>query len=233
MNKNLLVCVKKKRKEKAALKCFVSGDQWRKHHQASTLQCTGALFSCLEGKSIIQALCLISRLRIFEMYYKVMLRWGYFCLRNCLEMQVQDSSTYRATGVVQITSAGATWKIAVPHLEFDLAESISLMWQGFYFPPWQLSAVWLVDDATSNDPANWTISLFHFFPNAAPPNVRIIHSGHACNIEEERYTERVYTIREGETLELTCLVSGHPRPQVRLWVFTDFWPLQSSARGCS
>ncbi|CAB1330585.1 unnamed protein product, partial [Coregonus sp. 'balchen'] len=46
-----------------------------------------------------------------------------------------------------------------------------------------------------------------------PPTVRIIHSGHACNIEEERYTERVYTIREGETLELACLVSGHPRPQ--------------------
>ncbi|KAK9959939.1 hypothetical protein ABG768_010029 [Culter alburnus] len=60
---------------------------------------------------------------------------------------------------------------------------------------------------------------FHFFPNAAPPNVRIIHSGHACNIEEERYTERVYTIREGETLELTCLVSGHPRPQIR-WTKT-------------
>ncbi|KAL1257926.1 hypothetical protein QQF64_011170, partial [Cirrhinus molitorella] len=52
-----------------------------------------------------------------------------------------------------------------------------------------------------------------------PPNVRIIHSGHACNIEEERYTERVYTIREGETLELTCLVSGHPRPQIR-WTKT-------------
>ncbi|CAF89299.1 unnamed protein product, partial [Tetraodon nigroviridis] len=49
----------------------------------------------------------------------------------------------------------------------------------------------------------------------APPTVRIIHSGHACNVEEERYTERVYTIREGETLELTCLVTGHPRPQVR------------------
>lgn len=177
-----------------------------------------APFSCLEGKSIIQALFFISRLRIFEMYYKVMLRWGYFCLWNCLEMQVQYFSTYRATGVVQIT---VRWMIAVPHLEFDLAESISLMWQGFYFPPWQISAVWLVDDATSNDPANWTISRFHFFPNAAPPNVRIIHSGHACNIEEERYTERVYTIREGETLELTCLVSGHPRPQVRLSVFTD------------
>lgn len=49
----------------------------------------------------------------------------------------------------------------------------------------------------------------------APPTVRIIHSGNACNVEEERHTERVYTIREGETLELTCLVTGHPRPQVR------------------
>lgn len=54
-----------------------------------------------------------------------------------------------------------------------------------------------------------------FFPPSAPPTVRIIHSGHACNVEEERHTERVYTIREGETLELTCLVTGHPRPQVR------------------
>ncbi|KAJ7989283.1 hypothetical protein DPEC_G00317880 [Dallia pectoralis] len=53
----------------------------------------------------------------------------------------------------------------------------------------------------------------------APPTVRIIHSGHACNIEEEHYTERVYTIREGETLELACLVSGHPRPQIR-WTKT-------------
>uniref|UniRef100_A0A8C9S3M8 MAM domain containing glycosylphosphatidylinositol anchor 2 n=1 Tax=Scleropages formosus TaxID=113540 RepID=A0A8C9S3M8_SCLFO len=48
---------------------------------------------------------------------------------------------------------------------------------------------------------------------------RIVHSGHACNIEEERYTERVYTIREGETLELACLVTGHPRPQIR-WTKT-------------
>ncbi|KAI4583131.1 hypothetical protein MJG53_008344 [Ovis ammon polii x Ovis aries] len=49
----------------------------------------------------------------------------------------------------------------------------------------------------------------------SPPTVRIVHSGLACNIEEERYSERVYTIREGETLELTCLVTGHPRPQER------------------
>ncbi|CAK6981039.1 MAM domain-containing glycosylphosphatidylinositol anchor protein 2-like, partial [Scomber scombrus] len=47
-----------------------------------------------------------------------------------------------------------------------------------------------------------------------PPTVRIVHSGQACNVEEERYSERVYTIREGETLELQCLVTGHPRPQV-------------------
>ncbi|XP_073349054.1 MAM domain-containing glycosylphosphatidylinositol anchor protein 2-like isoform X5 [Pagrus major] len=55
--------------------------------------------------------------------------------------------------------------------------------------------------------------------HGAPPTVRIIHSGHACNVEEERHTERVYTIREGETLELTCLVTGHPRPQIR-WTKT-------------
>ncbi|KAM9553903.1 MAM domain-containing glycosylphosphatidylinositol anchor protein 2-like isoform 2-T2 [Salvelinus alpinus] len=53
----------------------------------------------------------------------------------------------------------------------------------------------------------------------APPTVRIVHSGHACNVEEERHAERVYTIREGETLELTCLVTGHPRPQIR-WTKT-------------
>uniref|UniRef100_A0A8C6ZZ26 MAM domain containing glycosylphosphatidylinositol anchor 2 n=1 Tax=Nothoprocta perdicaria TaxID=30464 RepID=A0A8C6ZZ26_NOTPE len=55
--------------------------------------------------------------------------------------------------------------------------------------------------------------------SAAPPTVRIVHAGLACNIEEERYSERVYTIREGETLELTCLVTGHPRPQIR-WTKT-------------
>ncbi|XP_043930192.1 MAM domain-containing glycosylphosphatidylinositol anchor protein 2 [Protopterus annectens] len=53
----------------------------------------------------------------------------------------------------------------------------------------------------------------------APPTVRIMHSGQACNIEELRYSERVYTIREGETLELICLVTGHPRPQIR-WTKT-------------
>ncbi|XP_042244412.1 MAM domain-containing glycosylphosphatidylinositol anchor protein 2 [Thunnus maccoyii] len=53
----------------------------------------------------------------------------------------------------------------------------------------------------------------------APPTVRIVHSGQACNVEEERHSERVYTIREGETLELQCLVTGHPRPQIR-WTKT-------------
>lgn len=48
----------------------------------------------------------------------------------------------------------------------------------------------------------------------APPAVRIAHSGQGCNVEEERYSERVFTIREGGTLELQCLVTGHPRPQV-------------------
>ncbi|KAG7231512.1 hypothetical protein INR49_011603 [Caranx melampygus] len=52
----------------------------------------------------------------------------------------------------------------------------------------------------------------------SPPTVQIVHSGQACNVEEG-YSERVYTIREGETLELQCLVTGHPRPQIR-WTKT-------------
>uniref|UniRef100_A0AAQ5ZBT8 MAM domain containing glycosylphosphatidylinositol anchor 2a n=1 Tax=Amphiprion ocellaris TaxID=80972 RepID=A0AAQ5ZBT8_AMPOC len=55
--------------------------------------------------------------------------------------------------------------------------------------------------------------------STAPPSVRIVHSGQTCSVEEERYSERVYTIREGETLELQCLVTGHPRPQIR-WTKT-------------
>uniref|UniRef100_A0A6Q2YK03 MAM domain containing glycosylphosphatidylinositol anchor 2 n=1 Tax=Esox lucius TaxID=8010 RepID=A0A6Q2YK03_ESOLU len=34
-----------------------------------------------------------------------------------------------------------------------------------------------------------------------------------------QFSLSVYTIREGETLELTCLVTGHPRPQIR-WTKT-------------
>ncbi|XP_064195541.1 MAM domain-containing glycosylphosphatidylinositol anchor protein 2-like isoform X1 [Anguilla rostrata] len=70
---------------------------------------------------------------------------------------------------------------------------------------------------------SWLLTVFlegiHCQGVYAPPTVRIVHSGHACNVEEERYTERVYTIREAETLELTCLVTGHPRPQMR-WTKT-------------
>lgn len=51
--------------------------------------------------------------------------------------------------------------------------------------------------------------------SAAPPTVRILHPRQPCNLQEERYAERVFTIREGATLELQCLVTGHPRPQVR------------------
>ncbi|KAL0967682.1 hypothetical protein UPYG_G00255500 [Umbra pygmaea] len=68
---------------------------------------------------------------------------------------------------------------------------------------------------------DWASDPYRHFRSihSAPPAVRIVHSGHACNVEEERHTERVYTIREGETLELTCLVTGHPRPQIR-WTKT-------------
>ncbi len=87
MNKNVWLCKKNNNLE---VLC-----KWRSVEETSS---TGAPFSCLEGKSIIQALCLISRLRIFKMYYKEMLRCRYFCLWNCLEMRVPDSSIYRATG---------------------------------------------------------------------------------------------------------------------------------------
>uniref|UniRef100_A0A3B4ZX85 MAM domain-containing glycosylphosphatidylinositol anchor protein 2-like n=1 Tax=Stegastes partitus TaxID=144197 RepID=A0A3B4ZX85_9TELE len=62
-------------------------------------------------------------------------------------------------------------------------------------------------------------SINRIYSDVSPPTVRIVHSGQACNVEEERYSERVYTIREGETLELQCLVTGHPRPQIR-WTKT-------------
>lgn len=53
----------------------------------------------------------------------------------------------------------------------------------------------------------------------APPTVRIVHAAPSCDVDEERFTERVYTIREGQTLELSCIVTGHPRPQIR-WTKT-------------
>ncbi|XP_042189083.1 MAM domain-containing glycosylphosphatidylinositol anchor protein 1 [Callorhinchus milii] len=52
----------------------------------------------------------------------------------------------------------------------------------------------------------------------SPANARIVHSGQAC-VVKENVNERVYTIREGSTLVLVCLVTGHPRPKVR-WTKT-------------
>ncbi|XP_041927429.1 MAM domain-containing glycosylphosphatidylinositol anchor protein 1 [Alosa sapidissima] len=53
----------------------------------------------------------------------------------------------------------------------------------------------------------------------APANAQIVHSGQACVVKEDNISERIYTIREGATLVLQCLVKGHPRPQVR-WTKT-------------
>lgn len=56
----------------------------------------------------------------------------------------------------------------------------------------------------------------------APAQAQIVHAGQACVVKEDNISERVYTIREGDTLVLQCLVTGHPRPQVSprpgLWV---------------
>ncbi|OXB57708.1 hypothetical protein ASZ78_007605 [Callipepla squamata] len=57
------------------------------------------------------------------------------------------------------------------------------------------------------------------FLSAAPAQAQIIHAGQACVVKEDNISERVYTIREGDTLVLQCLVTGHPRPQVR-WTKT-------------
>ncbi|XP_025781834.1 MAM domain-containing glycosylphosphatidylinositol anchor protein 1 [Puma concolor] len=54
---------------------------------------------------------------------------------------------------------------------------------------------------------------------AAPAQAQIVHAGQACVVKEDNISERVYTIREGDTLVLQCLVTGHPRPQVR-WTKT-------------
>ncbi|XP_053315805.1 MAM domain-containing glycosylphosphatidylinositol anchor protein 1 [Spea bombifrons] len=53
----------------------------------------------------------------------------------------------------------------------------------------------------------------------APAQAQIIHAGQACVVKEDNISERVYTIREGDTMVLQCLVTGHPRPQVR-WTKT-------------
>lgn len=53
-----------------------------------------------------------------------------------------------------------------------------------------------------------------FFSPAAPANAQIVHSGAACNVNDDNISERIYTIKEGDTLVLQCIVKGHPRPQV-------------------
>uniref|UniRef100_A0A668AYD9 MAM domain containing glycosylphosphatidylinositol anchor 1 n=1 Tax=Myripristis murdjan TaxID=586833 RepID=A0A668AYD9_9TELE len=53
----------------------------------------------------------------------------------------------------------------------------------------------------------------------SPANAQIVHSGAACNVKEDNISERIYTIKEGDTLVLQCIVKGHPRPQVR-WTKT-------------
>uniref|UniRef100_G1TEN7 MAM domain containing glycosylphosphatidylinositol anchor 1 n=1 Tax=Oryctolagus cuniculus TaxID=9986 RepID=G1TEN7_RABIT len=53
----------------------------------------------------------------------------------------------------------------------------------------------------------------------APAQAQIVHAGQACVVKEDNVSERVYTIREGDTLVLQCLLTGHPRPQVR-WTKT-------------
>ncbi|KAM5165280.1 MAM domain-containing glycosylphosphatidylinositol anchor protein 1 [Mantella aurantiaca] len=53
----------------------------------------------------------------------------------------------------------------------------------------------------------------------ASAQAHIIHGSQACVDNNDNVSERVYTIREGDTLVLQCLVSGHPRPQVR-WTKT-------------
>ncbi|CAH2256324.1 MAM domain-containing glycosylphosphatidylinositol anchor 1 [Pelobates cultripes] len=53
----------------------------------------------------------------------------------------------------------------------------------------------------------------------AQPQAQIIHAGQACVVKEDNISERIYTIREGDIMVLQCLVTGHPRPQVR-WTKT-------------
>ncbi|XP_008309098.2 MAM domain-containing glycosylphosphatidylinositol anchor protein 1-like [Cynoglossus semilaevis] len=62
-------------------------------------------------------------------------------------------------------------------------------------------------------PLTWSQGVY------APASAQIVHSGAACNVKDDNISERIYTIKEGDTLVLHCLVKGHPRPQVR-WTKT-------------
>lgn len=59
------------------------------------------------------------------------------------------------------------------------------------------------------------VKLSATFP-PAPAQAQIVHAGQACVVKEDNVSERVYTIREGDTLVLQCLLTGHPRPQVSI-----------------
>ncbi|KAM7423853.1 hypothetical protein PAMA_000289 [Pampus argenteus] len=71
----------------------------------------------------------------------------------------------------------------------------------------------------------WILLFSSLYPVAwgqgvyAPANAQIVHSGAACNVKDDNISERIYTIKEGDTLVLQCIVKGHPRPQVR-WTKT-------------
>nr|XP_032820943.1 MAM domain-containing glycosylphosphatidylinositol anchor protein 2-like isoform X1 [Petromyzon marinus]XP_032820944.1 MAM domain-containing glycosylphosphatidylinositol anchor protein 2-like isoform X1 [Petromyzon marinus]XP_032820945.1 MAM domain-containing glycosylphosphatidylinositol anchor protein 2-like isoform X1 [Petromyzon marinus] len=54
----------------------------------------------------------------------------------------------------------------------------------------------------------------------APPEARIVSTGQSCNGQDEGQSERAFAVREGDTLELTCIVKGHPHPQIR-WTKTS------------
>ncbi|XP_057707315.1 MAM domain-containing glycosylphosphatidylinositol anchor protein 1 isoform X2 [Corythoichthys intestinalis] len=64
-----------------------------------------------------------------------------------------------------------------------------------------------------------TYPLVHGQGVYAQANAQIVHSGAACNVKDDNISERIYTIKEGDTLVLQCIVKGHPRPQVR-WTKT-------------
>ncbi|TWW67387.1 MAM domain-containing glycosylphosphatidylinositol anchor protein 1, partial [Takifugu flavidus] len=60
-----------------------------------------------------------------------------------------------------------------------------------------------------------------FFSPTAPANAQIVHSGAACNVNDDNISERIYTIKEGYTLVLQCIVKGHPRPQYQPQLVLD------------
>lgn len=66
--------------------------------------------------------------------------------------------------------------------------------------------------------------------SAAPAQAQIVHAGQACVVKEDNISERVYTIRESDTLVLQCLVTGHPRPQVS-WALLGTCPAHSPSPG--